>query len=589
MRSIPLLLYPFRKMPRAVDVLFESRCTECSGRSGAVCVCGLRACVACRCLPAVASLLPYLGVFMKQLGLSPAESAVIYGLMPFIGAVVRALLGALVDKFRCPKVTFAVCCLLSAALHACLLLLGSGLSPQPGAGTAVCHRDVFYLSDCRPAAGRGSDDVTRGRLANLASSQTCFHVTTAGGQCAEACDSGSGQKRCSLTGQNCTFFTGHFGDIPADAVFEGRFQLFANVTGVVATDCRVHRTSSRAGRRVNASCSSPSGESDQLTCVGPVSATTADAAAAPDRRASQRFGRQFWTFIAIFLPAQIAFAPVFSLLDAITYALLGERRHAWGRQRMWGSVGYGSLAIVSGLLVDAASSGRARVDYTPAVLLFAFFQAATAAIIACFPRQNANRKREDDSLVQRRHILRDLFQLIRIPHVLPLLVLVFMFGAYTGHIETFLFWYLQTLQPDRPPPQLLFGLCIAANSLPEMIVLFVAEPIIKRIGHVRCLYIACVSFATRFIYYSLIQNPWLVLLAEPLQATAFGLMYAAASSYASEVTPSGMHGTVQGVIGSIYFGFGKRTSAIRISIIVDMSYFRGSVSECMPMQCSVCR
>ena len=296
--------------------------------------------------------------------------------------------------------------------------------------------------------------------------------------------------------------------------------------------------------------------------------TSADATAAPDRRASQRFGRQFWTFIAIFLPAQIAFAPVFSLLDAITYALLGERRHAWGRQRMWGSAGYGSLAVVSGLLVDAASNGRARVDYTPAVLLFAFFQAATAAIIACFPRQDEDRGREDDSLVQRRHIMRDLFHLIRIPHVLPLIILLFMFGAYTGHIETFLFWYLQTLQPDRPPPQLLFGLCIAANSLPEMIVLFVAEPIIGRIGHVRCLYIACVSFAIRFIYYSLIRNPWLVLLVEPMQATAFGLMYAAASSYASEVTPPGMHGTVQGVIGSVYFGFGKRTSAIRIYIYI---------------------
>ena len=253
MRLIPLLLFPFRKIPRAVDVLFESRCTECSGLSGAVCV---RACVVCHCLPAVASLLPYLGVFMKQLGLSPAESAVIYGLMPFVGAVVRGLLGALVDKFRCPKVTLAVCCLLSAALHACLLLLSSGLSPQPVSGTAVCHHDVFYLSNCRPAKGRGSADVTWGLLANLASSQTSFHVTTAVGQCAEAFNSGSGQKRCSLTGQNCTFFNGHFGDISADAVFEGRFQLFTNA---VTANCRVHRTSSRAGCRVNTSCSSPPG------------------------------------------------------------------------------------------------------------------------------------------------------------------------------------------------------------------------------------------------------------------------------------------------------------------------------------------
>ena len=54
---------------------------------------------------AVASLLPYLAVYMKQLGLSPSETALIYGSMPFLGAIVRPLVGAIADKLHAHKVT----------------------------------------------------------------------------------------------------------------------------------------------------------------------------------------------------------------------------------------------------------------------------------------------------------------------------------------------------------------------------------------------------------------------------------------------------------------------------------------------------
>ena len=54
---------------------------------------------------AVASLLPYIAVYMKQLGLSPSESALIYGTVPFLGAIVRPIIGALADKLHAHKVS----------------------------------------------------------------------------------------------------------------------------------------------------------------------------------------------------------------------------------------------------------------------------------------------------------------------------------------------------------------------------------------------------------------------------------------------------------------------------------------------------
>ena len=41
---------------------------------------------------------------MKQLGLSPSETALIYGTMPFLGAIVRPLIGAIADKLHAHKV-----------------------------------------------------------------------------------------------------------------------------------------------------------------------------------------------------------------------------------------------------------------------------------------------------------------------------------------------------------------------------------------------------------------------------------------------------------------------------------------------------
>ena len=55
-------------------------------------------------ISAVASLLPYITVYMKQLGLSPSESALIYGIVPFLGAIVRPIIGAIADKLHAHKV-----------------------------------------------------------------------------------------------------------------------------------------------------------------------------------------------------------------------------------------------------------------------------------------------------------------------------------------------------------------------------------------------------------------------------------------------------------------------------------------------------
>ena len=81
--------------------------------------------------------------------------------------------------------------------------------------------------------------------------------------------------------------------------------------------------------------------------------------------------------------------------------------------------------------------------------------------------------------------------------------------------------------------------------------------IISKVGPVACLYISMFALVVRHLGYSLLVNPWWVLVIEPLHGVTFGLMWSAASNYAATIAPQGMSATVQGVVGGLHFGVGE--------------------------------
>lgn len=48
------------------------------------------------------------------------------------------------------------------------------------------------------------------------------------------------------------------------------------------------------------------------------------------------------------------------------YIFLGEDKHKYGQQRVWGAIGWGAISLLSGLCVDYYSKGLINKDYTPA-------------------------------------------------------------------------------------------------------------------------------------------------------------------------------------------------------------------------------
>ena len=95
----------------------------------------------------------------------------------------------------------------------------------------------------------------------------------------------------------------------------------------------------------------------------------------------QSFDITFFVFFVIFLVANITFAPIFPILDAVAYDLLAENRHIWGKQRVWGTLGFALFAVSSSfimhMLKDKDGGG---VDYRICFYIFGLLSIFSAMI-----------------------------------------------------------------------------------------------------------------------------------------------------------------------------------------------------------------
>ena len=49
--------------------------------------------------------------------------------------------------------------------------------------------------------------------------------------------------------------------------------------------------------------------------------------------------------------------------------MAGDKPHDYGKQRLWGAIGWGLMTVISGYLIDLASVGELEKDYTPSFYL----------------------------------------------------------------------------------------------------------------------------------------------------------------------------------------------------------------------------
>ncbi|XP_045458560.1 uncharacterized protein LOC123668912 [Melitaea cinxia] len=265
-----------------------------------------------------------------------------------------------------------------------------------------------------------------------------------------------------------------------------------------------------------------------------------------------QYTKQFWLFFLMMIISWIGQAVVVTFADTICFNLLGTKISHYGKQRLWGSVGWGIFSLVTGTLIDAFSEGSNK-DYTVAFVLMFIFMLGDL-IVSCFI--------EVESTKMSVNILADVGSILYSIPTFIFIMWTIAVGMCTGLIWQFLFWliedvadgtcdgsdYVKTLQGLVSAIQMFGG---------EMPFMFISGYLLKKIGHINSMTLVLFAFGVRLFLYSFLTNAWWILPIELFQGITFGMFYPTMTSYANVLSPPGTETTVQGLVGAVFEGVGS--------------------------------
>lgn len=224
----------------------------------------------------------------------------------------------------------------------------------------------------------------------------------------------------------------------------------------------------------------------------------------------------------------------------------------YGAQRVWGTIGFGASALLSGIAVHSYGSD-ALSSIAPALLIMLVFSTIDVLTIKWLTLP---------VMTSANSIWDEVLALLRQRKIALFLVFATLAGIIDSFIIYYMFWHLEEVafaSGHIESIKLIEGCVVAAECLGGEILFFlVSGKILKKIGYVHCLSLCFAMYAVRLGLISLITNPWWLVAVELfMQGPTYALCYTCIVAYASAVSPPGTTATVQGLVAGMDDGVGE--------------------------------
>ncbi|RHY31358.1 hypothetical protein DYB32_004922 [Aphanomyces invadans] len=243
--------------------------------------------------------------------------------------------------------------------------------------------------------------------------------------------------------------------------------------------------------------------------------------------------------------------PTGSLLDQAIMSLIEDVGGEYGKQRLFGAVGWGIGAFCTGIIVRGY--GISWVFNLHLLLLVPNLYALTflpPPKVHCHGGSSSTAKISfTDGM---RHVFRQ-------PDLQFLLLVVLLMGLMFGIISSFVTLNLYELSGNSPT---IVGIAIALETLSELPAFFFANATVKRIGIVWTLFVSIVAYGARITCYAVMTSAWMALPFELLHGVTFALAWAACTQYIYEAAPPSTEGTMMGLLNSMLNGLGRGLGTI---------------------------
>lgn len=242
-------------------------------------------------------------------------------------------------------------------------------------------------------------------------------------------------------------------------------------------------------------------------------------------------------------------APIVALADSSVLVLLGSHKELYGRQRLWGAIGWGLAAPLVGELTQRWGLHWAFYTYIPLGL----------GCLVCAWVLPSKRPASPTP------VWRGAKELFRRPAWIVFLVAMFLAGLGASANSTFLFLHLQ----DHGGTRSLMGIALTVSSISEIVVFSLVGRLLRAWGARRMLILALAASSLRLFLYSLLRSPWWVLPIQLFHGLAFSLLWSAGVAYADSLAPIGLGTTAQAVFGAIEAGLAVVCGSLLGGIIYD--------------------
>ncbi|XP_042910473.1 uncharacterized protein [Parasteatoda tepidariorum] len=260
---------------------------------------------------------------------------------------------------------------------------------------------------------------------------------------------------------------------------------------------------------------------------------------------------QFWFCAFLMIVSDTCLSSLYTLSDTICCESVHALGKDFGKQRLYSAIGWGGLASIGGYLYDVTN------NYFAIWILMVLLQCLTLwnlfKMVVIKPNLSKN-------------ILKDIRHVLKSPEFLAFNGGVLMNGMWLGAIWFFLIVFLDSLGASKFLCGFITVMQCCVGDIPFM---FYSEWIINKLGHFNLISLSLLAYGIRFIWYSYLQDPWLVLPVEILHGLTSGIFYPVVANYGKLSARPGTEATTQSIIFSTHEGLGAGIGCILTGISFD--------------------
>jgi PPP family 3-phenylpropionic acid transporter len=227
------------------------------------------------------------------------------------------------------------------------------------------------------------------------------------------------------------------------------------------------------------------------------------------------------------------FAPLISFLEAFTMDTLQSRKAAYGKVRVWGSIGFITVVILMGRLID---------HFPIRLILVLIFCGSLLQALSSLrmPRLDTEHRFSSET--------RSFLQ----PRIIVFLTCGFLMlvshGAYYGFFSI----HLENLGYSRT----FIGFSWALASAAEILVMIRSEAVFRKFSLERVLLFSFAVAALRWLLLYSFSQAAAILLIQTLHAATYGLFHMASILYIDRQSPDRAKTLGQAINNSVQYGFG---------------------------------